>query len=58
MQKWLGVALGLMLVVAWVVVHLVIKVTSMAVHLLLLGAVVFIAMNVFNRIRQRVGPGS
>ena len=56
MRMWMGVGLALFLMVTWVVAHLVLKVTSMAIHLLVIGAVVTLALNVVARIRQRIGP--
>jgi hypothetical protein len=56
MRMWMGVGLALFLMVTWVVAHLVLKVTSMAIHLLVIGAVVMLVLNVVARIRQRLGP--
>jgi hypothetical protein len=55
MRMWMGVGLALFLMVTWVIAHLVLKVTSMAIHLLVIGAVVMLALNVVARIRQRIG---
>jgi len=56
MRMWMGVGLALFLMVTWVVAHVVLKVTAMAIHLLMIGAVVTLALNVVARIRQRIGP--
>ncbi|MDB4985965.1 MAG: hypothetical protein JWN04_1143 [Myxococcaceae bacterium] len=56
MRMWLGGGLAVVLIVTWVVAHLVMKVTSMAIHLLLIGAVVVLVANVVGRIRQGSGP--
>lgn len=55
MRMWLGVGLALILVLSWVVALVVMKVTSMAIHLLIVGAVVLLAVNVVGRVRQRLG---
>jgi len=53
----MGIALGLVLLVVWVVAYIVLKVTSAAIHLLLLAAVVFAALHVYSWVRQRGGHG-
>lgn len=58
MRMWLGVGLAMILMITWLVAHLVMKITSLAVHLLVVGAVVVLAANVVGRIRQRFGSGS
>jgi hypothetical protein len=57
MRMWLGVGLAVLLTVIWVVANVVMKVTSMAIHLLLLGAAVVLAVNIVGRIRQRLTNG-
>ena len=49
----LGVGIGVLLIAVWVVAFVVMKVTSAAIHLLLLAAVVFIAMQLVGRLRGR-----
>lgn len=49
----LGIGIGVVLIAVWVVAFVVMKITSAAVHLLLLAAVVFIAMQVVGRLRGR-----
>lgn len=48
-----GIGIGLLLVVIWVVAFLVMKVTSFAIHLLLLAAIVFAVLQLVGRFRQR-----
>jgi hypothetical protein len=48
-----GIGIGLLLLVVWVVAYLVMKVTSVAIHLLLLAAVVFVVMHLIGRLRGR-----
>lgn len=55
MRKWLGVGLAVILIVTWVLAYLVMKITSFAIHLLVIGAVVMLAVNVLGRVRQRLG---
>jgi hypothetical protein len=55
MRLWAGVALGIVLLVAWVLAHLVMKITSMAIHLLVIAAVVVVVLNVVNRVRHKFG---
>ncbi|MET0283726.1 MAG: hypothetical protein ABW352_04630 [Polyangiales bacterium] len=50
-MRWSGIGIGLVLVVTWVVAYVVMKVTSAAIHLLILGAVVMLALNVVGRLR-------
>jgi hypothetical protein len=52
MRTWSGVAIGLVLVVTWVVAYVVMKVTSAAIHLLILGAIVMLVLNVVGRMRD------
>jgi hypothetical protein len=56
MRMWSGVAIGLVLVVTWVVAFIVTKVTSAAIHLLVVAAVIMLVLNVISRVRNRVGP--
>ena len=58
MRMWSGVGIGLVLLVTWVVAYVVLKVTSAAIHLLILGAVIMLVLNVVGRVRNRIGaPG-
>jgi hypothetical protein len=58
MRTWSGVGIGIGLLVIWVVAYVVMKVTSAAIHLLILGAVVALVLNVVGRVRNRFGtPG-
>jgi hypothetical protein len=59
MRMWSGVAIGLVLVATWVVAYIVMKVTSAAIHLLIVGAVIMLVLNVISRVRNRVRtPGA
>jgi len=53
----LGIAIGLLLVVIWVVSYVVLKVTSAAIHLLLLAAIVFAALHAYQWLRQHKSHG-
>jgi hypothetical protein len=55
MRMWLGVGLAVLLLITWVVAQVVLKVTSMAIHLLAIGAVVMLVANVVGRMRHRLG---
>ncbi len=55
MRMWSGVAIGLVLLVTWVVAYVVMKVTSAAIHLLIVGAAVLLLLNVVGRVRNRFG---
>ena len=48
-----GIGIAVVLLAIWVVSFLVMKVTSVAIHLLVLAAVVFVAMHLFARFRGR-----
>jgi hypothetical protein len=48
---WL--VIGVLLVVAWATAFVVFKVTSLAIHLLILAAVVSLAVHTVQRIRHR-----
>ena len=48
-----GIAIGLLLVVIWVGAFVVMKITSAAIHLLLLAAVVFVVLHLVARFRGR-----
>lgn len=50
-----GMVIGVVLLAVWVVSYLVMKVTSMAIHLLVLAAAVFIAMHVYAWIKGKGG---
>lgn len=56
MRIWSGAALGIVLLITWVIAYLVMKVTSMAIHVLLFAAAAFVVMNVISRLRGRSGP--
>lgn len=45
-------ALGVVLLVVWVVSFVVLKITSLAIHLLLVGAVVFFVLQAIGRFRR------
>lgn len=49
----LGMGIGVALLAIWVVSFVVMKVTSAAIHLLVLAAVVFMAMHVVSWIKNR-----
>lgn len=49
----LGMGVGLALLAVWVVAFVIMKVTSAAIHLLALAAVVFIAMHAYSWIKHR-----
>jgi hypothetical protein len=49
----LGIGIGVVLLAVWVVSFVVMKITSMAIHLLVLAAIVFIAMHLIARFRGR-----
>jgi hypothetical protein len=48
-----AIGIGVVLLAVWVVAFVVMKVTSVAIHLLVLAAVVFIAMHLVSRFRGR-----
>jgi hypothetical protein len=55
MRMWTGIGIGIVLLVTWVVAYVVMKVTSAAVHLLIVGAVIVVVLNVLGRVRNRFG---
>jgi len=55
MRLWSGIALGAVLLVTWLVAFVVMKVTSAAIHLLVLAAVAVVVLNVVGRVRNRFG---
>jgi hypothetical protein len=56
MRVWSGVALGIVLLVTWVIAYLVMKVASLAIHGLLFAAAALVILNVVGRLRARSGP--
>lgn len=47
MKKWLSI--GLMLIVAWIVLKIVLKLAGMAFHLLLIAGLVFLVWSLVKR---------
>lgn len=48
-----GMVVGVLLLAVWVVSYLVMKITSVAIHLLVLAAAVFMAMHVYAWFKSR-----
>jgi len=53
MSLRVALGLGFVLLAVWVVAFVVMKITSAAIHLLVLAAVVFVAMHLIGRLRGR-----
>jgi hypothetical protein len=58
MRMWVGGAIAVLLAITWVIAHIVMKVTSAAIHLLVVGAAILLVLQVVSRIRNKVGPGT
>lgn len=56
MSMRVGLGIALVLMAIWVVAFVVMKVTSAAIHLLVLAAVVFAVMHLVARFRGRGTP--
>jgi hypothetical protein len=53
MSMRMGVGIAVVLLAVWVIAFVVMKVTSAAIHLLVLAAVVFAVMHLVSRFRGR-----